>query len=230
MGLRPAAGRSTTPAGVWWTGALTRAWRSCSCHRADAGRRGPQRVPEPDAAAPPAPAGRHVRRTPAEAPEEAGPHDRRSSTRPSSAAEAAAGRCIDVRDLRVWYGTDPRPGPGRRRRQLRPARRARPSAWSGSPGCGKSTLGRGLIGLLPEGAQARRRSCCFRGRDMLALEPQGSAPAARAATSAMIFQEPLTRLNPLMRICEHFEETLKSHEPASIARTRSASARSRCSG
>ena len=31
----------------------------------------------------------------------------------------------------------------------------------------------------------------------------------------MIFQEPLTRLNPLMRISEHFEETLKAHEPSS---------------
>ncbi len=29
----------------------------------------------------------------------------------------------------------------------------------------------------------------------------------------MIFQEPLTRLNPLMRISEHFEETLRTHEP-----------------
>ena len=29
----------------------------------------------------------------------------------------------------------------------------------------------------------------------------------------MIFQEPLTRLNPLMRISEHFEETLTQHEP-----------------
>ena len=29
----------------------------------------------------------------------------------------------------------------------------------------------------------------------------------------MIFQEPLTRLNPLMRVSEHFEETIKQHEP-----------------
>ena len=29
----------------------------------------------------------------------------------------------------------------------------------------------------------------------------------------MIFQEPLTRLNPLMRISQHFEETIKQHEP-----------------
>ena len=29
----------------------------------------------------------------------------------------------------------------------------------------------------------------------------------------MIFQEPMTRLNPLMRIEEHFEETIKQHEP-----------------
>ena len=37
--------------------------------------------------------------------------------------------------------------------------------------------------------------------------------AKRGAELGMIFQEPLTRLNPLMRISDHFKETLKAHEP-----------------
>ena len=39
--------------------------------------------------------------------------------------------------------------------------------------------------------------------------------AMRGADLGMIFQEPLTRLNPLMRISEHFEETL-AHARAGI--------------
>ncbi len=35
----------------------------------------------------------------------------------------------------------------------------------------------------------------------------------RGRELGMIFQEPLTRLNPLMRISQHFEETIKQHEP-----------------
>ncbi len=61
-----------------------------------------------------------------------------------------------------------RPGSRRRRRHASRSARGRPSASSASPGCGKSTLGRGVLGLLPEmaaiagsvqllGPRARRR-------------------------------------------------------------------------
>ena len=52
----------------------------------------------------------------------------------------------------------------------------------------------------------------------------------RGRDLGMIFQEPLTRLNPLMRISEHFAETLKTHD-RSISKERDrARARSRCCG
>jgi peptide/nickel transport system ATP-binding protein len=51
----------------------------------------------------------------------------------------------------------------------------------------------------------------FQGEDILAL-PKKEMYAKRGAALGMIFQEPLTRLNPLMRISEHFEETLRTHE------------------
>ena len=81
----------------------------------------------------------------------------------------------------------------------------------GESGCGKSTLGRGLLGLLPTGA-VRDGELLFKGGDMLAMTPK-QARALRGPEIGMIFQEPLTRLNPLMRISEHFEETVKAHEP-----------------
>ena len=47
----------------------------------------------------------------------------------------------------------------------------------------------------------------------------------RGRDLGMIFQEPLTRLNPLMRISEHFSETLKPTSAASPRRDRAPLAR-----
>ena len=117
---------------------------------------------------------------------------------------------ISARDVRVWYGT------------TRGAIRAvdgvsfdlapgETLGLVGESGCGKSTLGRGLMGLLPEGAK-RDGQVLFRGRDIFALSPK-AAYQLRGRELGMIFQEPLTRLNPLMRISQHFEETIKQHQP-----------------
>ena len=117
---------------------------------------------------------------------------------------------ISARDIRVWYGTtrgairavdgvsfDLRPG--------------ETLGLVGESGCGKSTLGRGLMGLLPEGAK-RDGEVLFKGRDILSMSRK-DAYRLRGGEIGMIFQEPLTRLNPLMRISEHFEETIRQHEP-----------------
>jgi peptide/nickel transport system ATP-binding protein len=118
---------------------------------------------------------------------------------------------ISARDVRVWYGT------------TRGAIRAvdgvsfdlapgETLGLVGESGCGKSTLGRGLMGLLPEGAK-RDGEVLFRGRDIFSLSAKESY-RLRGSELGMIFQEPLTRLNPLMRISQHFEETIKQHEPS----------------
>ncbi len=117
---------------------------------------------------------------------------------------------ISARDVRVWYGT------------TRGAIRAvdgvsfdlapgETLGLVGESGCGKSTLGRGLMGLLPDGAK-RDGEVLFRGRDIFSLSAKESY-RLRGSELGMIFQEPLTRLNPLMRISQHFEETIKQHEP-----------------
>jgi peptide/nickel transport system ATP-binding protein len=116
---------------------------------------------------------------------------------------------ISARDVRVWYGT------------TRGAIRAvdgvsfdiapgETLGLVGESGCGKSTLGRGLMGLLPDGAK-RDGEVLFRGRDIFSLSSKASY-ALRGSELGMIFQEPLTRLNPLKRISQHFEETIKQHE------------------
>jgi peptide/nickel transport system ATP-binding protein len=116
---------------------------------------------------------------------------------------------LSVRDLRVWYGTE--------KGAVRAVdgvsfdlRKGEILGLVGESGCGKSTLGRGLLGLLPEGA-AIDGELRFQGEDLLAL-PKKEMFAKRGSELGMIFQEPLTRLNPLMRISDHFAETLRQHE------------------
>ncbi len=117
---------------------------------------------------------------------------------------------LSVRDLRVWYGTDR--GPAKAVNgvsfDLRPGETL---GLVGESGCGKTTLGRGLLGLLPRGAFVDG-DVTFKGEPM---PPLGSKEhrALRGTELGMIFQEPMTRLNPLMRISEHFEETMQAHEP-----------------
>ena len=115
---------------------------------------------------------------------------------------------IDARDLRIWYGTDR--GPVRAVDGVSfTLRKGEILGLVGESGCGKSTLGRGLLGLLPAGAKMDGQ-LRFRGEDLLALPPKEMF-AKRGAELGMIFQEPLTRLNPLMRISQHFEEALRAH-------------------
>ena len=117
---------------------------------------------------------------------------------------------LSVGDLRVWYS-----GPGGPVRAVDGVSFAlRPGevlGLVGESGCGKSTLGRGLMGLLPRGS-AVGGSIQFAGQDVLAL-PRKQREKLRGVGMGLIFQEPMTRLDPLMRISEHFEEALRTHEP-----------------
>jgi peptide/nickel transport system ATP-binding protein len=81
----------------------------------------------------------------------------------------------------------------------------------GESGCGKSTLGRGILGLLPEGAVSDGQ-VLYGGRNLVGLSPK-ELRKLRGPDLGLIFQEPMTRLNPLLRIEDHFRETLKQHEP-----------------
>jgi peptide/nickel transport system ATP-binding protein len=81
----------------------------------------------------------------------------------------------------------------------------------GESGCGKSTLGRGILGLLPEGAVSDGE-VRYGGRNLVTASPK-ELRSLRGPDLGLIFQEPMTRLNPLMRIEDHFSESLKRHEP-----------------
>ena len=81
----------------------------------------------------------------------------------------------------------------------------------GESGCGKSTLGRAAMRLLSDSAQVEGE-VTFDGRSVFRLSPS-QLRKFRGEAVALIFQDPMTRLDPLMTIGDHCLETLKSHEP-----------------
>ncbi|HKI91760.1 MAG TPA: ABC transporter ATP-binding protein [Gaiellaceae bacterium] len=116
---------------------------------------------------------------------------------------------VSVHDLRVWYGTGRGPVRAVDGVSLEIGE-GETLGLVGESGCGKSTLGRGLLGLLPEGA-ATEGEVVYAGRNLLELS-QRELRRLRGPDLGLIFQEPMTRLNPLLRIEDHFAETLKRHE------------------
>jgi peptide/nickel transport system ATP-binding protein len=117
---------------------------------------------------------------------------------------------LDVHDLRVWYAgpNGPVQAVDGVTFSLRPGEVL---GLVGESGCGKSTLGRGLMGLVPRGA-AIDGHVDFDGSALLGL-PKKDRERIRGAGMALIFQEPMTRLDPLMKVSEHFTEVLHVHEP-----------------
>lgn len=81
----------------------------------------------------------------------------------------------------------------------------------GESGCGKSTLGRAAMRLLPTSTQIEGQ-VRFAGKSVFDLTPS-QLRQFRGEAVALIFQDPMTRLDPLMTIGEHCIETLRAHEP-----------------
>jgi peptide/nickel transport system ATP-binding protein len=125
-------------------------------------------------------------------------------------AQTATDPVLELRDLRVWYGSARGPVRAVDGVSLEIGT-GEVLGLVGESGCGKSTLGRGIIGLLPDGAKIDG-SVRFMGEDLVKL-PKRQFRRIRGREIGLIFQEPMTRLNPLMRIEDHFAETLKTHEP-----------------
>lgn len=77
----------------------------------------------------------------------------------------------------------------------------------GESGCGKSTLGLSIIGLLPKSAKVANGSIAYKETNLATLG-QERMRGYRGTEIAMIFQEPLTSLNPVYRVGEQISEAI----------------------
>jgi peptide/nickel transport system ATP-binding protein len=82
-------------------------------------------------------------------------------------------------------------------------------ALVGESGCGKSTTALALLRLLPGNAKLSGQ-VLFEGQDLLQLSPRGMRRLQGSALG-MVFQEPLSSLNPVLTLGEQLTETLLTH-------------------
>ena len=81
----------------------------------------------------------------------------------------------------------------------------------GESGCGKSTLGFSILRLLRPPGRIASGQILYHGQDIVRMSEK-EILSLRGRKIAMIFQDPLTSLNPLFRIDQQFIETLLTHE------------------
>jgi peptide/nickel transport system ATP-binding protein len=91
-------------------------------------------------------------------------------------------------------------------------------ALVGESGCGKSTTALALLRLLAPNARVDGQ-VLLQGRDILQLPPR-ALQQLRGAEVAMIFQEPMSSLNPVYRVGDQIAETLRWHTDLSAAAAR----------
>ena len=80
----------------------------------------------------------------------------------------------------------------------------------GESGSGKSVTASAIMGLLPPSMAATGGEIIYKGRNLLAL-PEAERRQMRGKAISMIFQDPLSALNPLMTIEQQIDEVLVAH-------------------
>ena len=80
----------------------------------------------------------------------------------------------------------------------------------GESGCGKSVTSLAILGLLPRAGRTRTGRAMFDGRDLLKLRNR-ELRKVRGKEIAMIFQDPMTSLNPVLTIGRQLREPLEEH-------------------
>jgi peptide/nickel transport system ATP-binding protein/oligopeptide transport system ATP-binding protein len=81
----------------------------------------------------------------------------------------------------------------------------------GESGCGKSMLSLSVMRLVPPPGRVARGQVLFEGRDLLTLPP-ADMRGIRGNRIAMIFQEPMTSLNPVFTVGDQITEAMRAHD------------------
>jgi peptide/nickel transport system ATP-binding protein len=81
----------------------------------------------------------------------------------------------------------------------------------GESGCGKTVTALSILNLVPPPGKIVSGTILFEGRDLLSLDP-AEMRAIRGAKISMIFQEPMTALNPVFTVGNQIAEVLTTHQ------------------
>jgi peptide/nickel transport system ATP-binding protein len=124
-------------------------------------------------------------------------------------AEEYKGPLLEVTDVKTYFETD--------RGMVRAVdgvsftlERGKTIGIVGESGSGKTVLSRSIMGLLPRRGLAREGSVRFEGKELIDLGPR-EMRAYWGSQMAMIFQDPMTSLNPVMKIGRQITESIREH-------------------
>ncbi|MEA3440632.1 MAG: ABC transporter ATP-binding protein, partial [Chloroflexota bacterium] len=81
----------------------------------------------------------------------------------------------------------------------------------GESGCGKSTLGKALMRMIKSPGEIAGGQVIFNGEDIMEYSDKQMRDF-RGRRTSMIFQDPMTSLNPVQRVDEHMIEAIEVHE------------------
>jgi peptide/nickel transport system ATP-binding protein len=124
-------------------------------------------------------------------------------------------RVLEVRELRVEYGTERGPVPAVRGVDLR-IEEGETLGLAGESGCGKSTIAHAVLRLLPPGTVVAG-SIQLDGEDVLAMT-FGRLRAIRWDQAAIVFQGAMHALNPVRRVGDQIAEAIRIHRPGTAER------------
>ena len=82
----------------------------------------------------------------------------------------------------------------------------------GESGCGKSTMGKALMRMIDPPGEISSGQIILEGEDLMGYTPDQMRDV-RGRKISMIFQDPMTSLNPTQRVDEHIIEAIQVHEP-----------------
>ena len=118
---------------------------------------------------------------------------------------------LDIKDLNIFFKSDKSETPIHAVRDLSfSLKQGEMLGVVGESGSGKSITNLALMGILGDNSIIKARECKFLGRELLALKEK-ELQKIRGGQIAMIFQDPMTALNPFLTVEFQIVETILAH-------------------
>jgi len=118
---------------------------------------------------------------------------------------------LDIKNLNIFFKSDKNPEPIHAVRDLSfSLKQGEMLGVVGESGSGKSITNLALMGILGDSAMVQAQECIFNGKNLLSLKEK-EWQKVRGGEIAMIFQDPMTALNPFLTVEFQIVETILAH-------------------